>query len=626
VIKLKLSETILSIRKFAYQRVILSLCAGILTGLFGVTILFQDLIFANTRNVLWADGFDSKLEYWIANWGYHILFEQKHPLSFWNANSFFPNRGTLAYSDSLLGMQLLFSPLRMLGIPPLTSLYMALAGVCIIGTILTQYALYRMGYFSLVERILITFCAHFSLSVISFFIHYQLFGFQLAPPFFLFLYLYLQELKERDLFILVSLFAIGISFAMYLAPMLFVLSIPMCAPMVLKQIKYLGIPQLFQKIGVRGIGVVATSMLVLYFVQVRPYFKIADTFSKQSFEETAIYSANFFSIFTSFSKFSFWYSPTEDPVYGAWEYAYFPGFVLLVLGGLYFVWTLGIIAKDRFILWREHSYPDRVQQLRRESNSPIPSDFILYMVILFLSAIALSWGPYYKLDHSIHFPFYYLSKFVFGLRDVRAPGRFGMFFALPLAVFVVAFLRISVSSNKVRHWVAFLVTLLIIVESFPAFPLYPFSVDSDGVYKRVCQVIKPGTLLIELPVLGKDNFETIKITMEQLDGSTIHWARLVVGYGAKTTSEYTALLETDRRIQDELAAPSAAIKFGKRYGISNFLIHLNRYNPAVAQKWKSIAHELEGQVLFENRDTIFISLKNEQAQNVIDIAPYSCVP
>ena len=147
--------------------------------------------------------------YWIVNWGYHILFELRQPLSFWNANSFYPNSLTLAYSNSLLGIQLLFAPLRMLGITPLTAIYISLAGISIIGATFTQYALYRTGYFSLSERILITFCAHFSLSMTSFFIHYQLFGFHFAPPFFLFLFLYLRDLKKRDLVIFYFTLLIG---------------------------------------------------------------------------------------------------------------------------------------------------------------------------------------------------------------------------------------------------------------------------------------------------------------------------------------------------------------------------------------------------------------------------------
>ena len=585
-------------------------------------ILFKDLIFAGPNKVLWADNFDSRLVYWMVNWGYHVLAELKQPLGFWNANSFYPHDLTLAYSESLLGMQLLFTPFRLLGISPLISLYLTLAGVCIIGAALTQYALYRMDCFSVIESVLIVFCAHFGLSVISFFAHYQLFGFQLAPPFFLFAYLYLREFKQGDLLILVCLLAIGITLAMYLAPMLFVLCILVCTPILLKRVKRLGMVKLIENIGIQAVGIVVVAILALYFVQLRPYFQIANAFSKQSLDETAVYSANLSSLFTGFSIFSHWYDP-PGYAYGGWEYAYFPGFVLLILSGLYFIWTAGRVAKARLSARNENSHMERLQQ---GEDRPIPGDFILYMLLLFLSALVLSWGPYYKTDHSIHLPFYYLSNFVFGLRDIRAPGRFGMFIPLPLAVFTVAFLRSAITSNRAQNWVVFLVTLLIVIESFPTFPVFPFSIDGEGVYKQVCQAIKPGTPLLELPVFGKDNFETIQIAMEQLDGSTIHWGRLVAGYGAKTTSEYGALLDIDRRIQQELAAPRAAIRFGRRYGIHYYLIHLNRYPPTVAQKWKTTAEETKGLILFETSDTLFVKLDSASIVNTVDIRRDPCQP
>lgn len=607
-------------RKSTNRQGILFLGTGVITGFIGVMILFKDLIMAGTPEVLWADNFDSRLVYWIVNWGYHVLAELKQPLGFWNANSFYPHDLTLAYSESLLGMQLLFTPLRLLGITPLISLYLTLAGVCMIGAALTQYALYRIGCFSLIESILITFCAHFSLSVISFFVHYQLFGFQLAPPFFLFIYLYLREFKQGDLLMLVSLFAIGITLAMYLAPMLFVLCILMCTPIILKQIQCVGIVKLIKNIGIQAVGIVIVAMLALYFVQLRPYLRVANAFPKHPFDETAYYSANLSSLFTGFSIFSHWYDPGGYD-YGAWEYAYFPGFVLLILAGLYFIWTAGRFAKDRLSARSEDS---RMERLRQQGDDRrIPGDFILYLMLLFLSALVLSWGPYYKPDPSIRLPFYYLSNFVFGLRDIRAPGRFGMFIPLPLAVFTVAFLRNVITANRAQNWAILLVTLLVVIESFPTFPVFPFSIDGEGVYKQVCQVIKPGTPVLELPVFGKD-LESIQIVGEQLDGSTIHWGRLISGYGANTTSEYRALLDIDRRIQQELTAPRAAIKFGRRYGIHFYLIHLNRYSPMVAQKWKTTADEIKGRVLFETSGTLFLKLENEPAEITVDTRHDPC--
>jgi len=234
-------------------------------------------------------------------------------------------------------------------------------------------------------------------------------------------------------------------------------------------------------------------------------------------------------------------------------------------------------------------------------------DFILYMTILFLAAIVLSWGPYYKSDHSLRLPFYYLSEFVVGLDSIRAPGRFGMFIALPLAVLAVAFLRIFAIRRLAHHWVVLLVTILIVVESFPKFSVFPFSIDSEGVYKQVSQEIKPGTPLLELPVFGKDHFETIRIAMQQLNGSTIHWGRLVVGYGAnKMTPQYKRLLYLDSLIQQGSADPQEVLSFAQQYGISHLLIHLNRYDAVMAEKWNSIANE--GKTLFKTLDTIFLQI------------------
>ena len=98
-----------------------------------------------------------------------------------------------------------------------------------------------------------------------------------------------------------------------------------------------------------------------------------------------------------------------------------------------------------------------------------------------------------------------------------------------------------------QTWVIILTIIFIITKSIPKFPVFPFSVDDGGVYSKVAQEIKPGTPLLELPVKGENHYETIKITMRQLDGSTIHWGNLVVGYGGKSTSEYFELVDLDSR-------------------------------------------------------------------------------
>ena len=595
---------------FATMRKVALACAGALVGFAGVSLLFKDLLLAGTADVLWADDFDPRLIYWIVNWGYHILFEMRQPLELWNANSFFPNAMTLAYSDSLLSIQFLFAPLRLLGLPPMASLYMALAGVCLVGTTLTYSALGRIGSLWWGEKALITYGAHFCLSFSSFLFHYQLFGFQLALPFFLFLYLYLRDLRHRDLVTVAILFFAGVGFATYLAPMLFILSVLMSAPLLIKQVRNMGFRRLLAVAGIRGIGIISMLVLVLYFVQIKPYLSIAGTFPEQSFEETATYSANLKSIFTSISKFSFWYGPKEYTSYGEWEYALFPGYILLTMGAAYFCLLIAEATKQTVAKRFRHGGAGESQAPQSpQPGRTVDRQFILCMAILLASSLVLSWGPYYKPDHSVKLPFYYLSSFVLGLADVRAPGRFGIFVGLPLAVFAVAFLRrLAIPENR-RKWVIVPVLGLLVIESMSQYRTVGFDIDTDGLYRRVAQQILPGTPLLELPVSGTSHMETIRIAMEQLDGSTIHWGRLVSGYGSnKTTPQYNELVQLDREIKNGSADPSEVFNFGRRYGISHYLIHVNRYSLQVAQQWRRVSAEAEGVTLLGDDNAILLNV------------------
>ena len=145
---------------------------GLWVGLAGTGILFRDLLGTDLARSQWGNGFDPQLMHWTVEWGYHSLFG---PAKFWEANSFYPESLTLAYSDSLAGFQVFYAPLRALGFAPLTALYLTLGGFCVLGSVLTQHALKRIGTFTNMEIALIVFGAHFSLSMVGYFHHYQLF-------------------------------------------------------------------------------------------------------------------------------------------------------------------------------------------------------------------------------------------------------------------------------------------------------------------------------------------------------------------------------------------------------------------------------------------------------------------
>jgi hypothetical protein len=139
-------------------------------------------------------------------------------------------------------------------------------------------------------------------------------------------------------------------------------------------------------------------------------------------------------------------------------------------------------------------------------------------------------------------------------------------------------------------------------------------VDPDGVYSRVSKEISPGTPLLELPVVGEGttaeirHISTLKIATDHLLGSTLHWGRLVDGYGSQTTKDYIELLYLDIVVQNELRNPMFIIRFAKRKGIPYLLIHLNDYNSSVRKKWIQVLDELDAKTIIKQGDVILVHL------------------
>ena len=586
-----------------------------MVGVFGTTILFKDLILNRTYESLWATHLDSRLIYWITNWGYHILFEEFNPGNFWNANSFYPHLNTLAYSDSLLSLQILFAPLRALNVPPMLALYLSLAAVCVIACGLSYFALTRIGYFSTLEKALIVFCSHFSLAMISYFNHYQLFGFQLAIPFFLFFYLYLRDFRIRDLIAACALYIVGVSFALYLAPILALFSVILAIPMLIIRIRAGGLRYTLARIGVLGVAIVLVSGLVLYVIQIKPYLDIADSYPVQTFEESRQYSANVDTLFRGYSFYSTWYTQGDESN-GQWERVYFPGYVLLsaLIVGIA-VWIVEITKK----LINANKTRDDGNKSRDDVHQrPIASDFLLYQIILFILCIIFSYGPYLRWSSQfiteIKMPYYWVSIVFPWLANVRAPGRIGMFIGLPLSVLLIVLVqKIKIGHSK-RTLVMILLFALIIIESIPTFPVYAFSHVPMGVYQKLSQYDIKDTPIIELPVKGATHEETLFYALNQLAGSTIHWGKLFVGYGARTTPEYEKLIELDNYIQVHGAGKGKLIDFALRYGVSHFLIHLDRYDPETREIWRSYSDSDRVCVLFEQNDTIFFKIGSDNCE------------
>lgn len=509
-------------------------------GFFGTLYLFHEIPLTNVNHTLWASDFDPKFILWTVEWVYHAIFQKHLFLDVWNSNSGYPALNTLAFSDPLLSIQLFYAPLRGMGVGALASLYCSLAGFCVLGCLLTNLALERIGGFQTIEKLAIIFCAHFSLFVTPFLPHYQLFGFELAPSFFLFLYLFLRNPNGFDLFLTTLIYCLAFGFSMYLGPML--LSVAIFEVLwFFKTEKSVFIRTVFTQVGTKAWVFVATCLGLLYFVLLRPYLSLAAKLTPQSFDDSANYSATWQTLFIGKSSISYFH-PGSYTHWGEWESTYFPGYLIL---GVILVFLI-LALKDR---------------------AKFKAPLVGFMLVLFFTSYLLSLGPFMDRLGRPPIFFYWLSKVIPGLRNVRSPGRFGMFLGLPVGFFLVTLWRLAsekMSSAFLKKTLFPAVLVLIIIESVPNYPVMQFKEKYESIYESLPKVLEEHTPLIELPIAGKDYVKTIGNVMDQLVGSTHHWAWLVSSYAAQPPTAFLKLTDLDSQLGQGKSQIADMISFGKR--------------------------------------------------------------
>ena len=468
---------------------------GMFMGLVGIALLFHGLAGKPVAATLWGNNFDPNLILWTVEWVYHTVFVRLMPLDLWNANSYFPHLKSLAYSDSLLSAQLLYAPLRLLGVSPLPALYLTLAGTCLAGAVLTDHFL-RDYQFTAGERALVISAAQFSLPITAFMIiHFQLFGMQLVPPFLLALHRLLNKWRGSDLILVTILFCLGGGFATYFVPMAGLVAVLVCLLFSVRLVRHWSIFSIVRAAGWRSIAVSLAILLVFFVVQLFPYLSLFGTLAPQPLSETFIYSARPWSILLDASESSLWYKP-RPMTWGYWERTAFPGLSLLLLGA-----TGGVAFLRR---------PSGVS-LDRADKPIIP--LAAYAVAVFAICWVLSWGPYLRpcacSETKLDLPYLVLAHFVPGVENIRTPGRFAQFFGLPLGLMAVLSVRWAATRLRLATTVgAALLTVVVLIDQLPKINTYPFTVDHADFFRAAKPLIAEGEPIIELPITGADAVTT----------------------------------------------------------------------------------------------------------------------
>lgn len=529
---------------------------ALLAAFIGILMIFSGVIkeFPNTQHLI-IDNFDANLVYWIFERNYYSL--KYLPLvEFWNANQFYPHLNSLAYSDSILAGQLFYFPYRSLGFSPLDSLYLTLATLLILGSFLTNMALNKLSYFTEKEKFLIIFISQFSLSTTNFLGHYQLFAFHLAPAFFLLFYDYLIMPSNLKMFRISLLYIFISSFSTYFAPMAAIVCLLIVPLFYGKKIQH------YQKIlnSFKSqkylIFIIALLLIGFYFVQIRPYVELIGKSNPMDWNEIAVSSARIWSFFTP-SSFSAIYK-TYSINFGYWERSYFPGMICMIATGY---------AILNYI-----------------SGSTLEEDernLFKFVTLLFLICYVLSLGPWVKIFKlNIYMPFAVFAKVLPGFENIRAPGRFGMFFGLSMGFFLVLFLRIILNSFPVRRAkqiFSYVFIILVLYESRPVFSVDLFSIPNSKFYYQTEKYIANKDPVLVLPLTGNSHLESIKNYMDQLNGSLIHHGWLISGYGSRSTDELSFFADLDNKLKNDQLHMDDIICKARTNGVKHIYIFGDRY-------------------------------------------------
>lgn len=467
---------------------------------------------------------DGRFSIWNVGWVAHALTTQ--PSGVWDANIFFPNRATLAYSEANLLAGVLAAPVYAATGSAIAAhnfvlvLSFALSAQSMYG--LVHYLTRRRGA-AVVAATSFAFCpfvfAHLS--------HIQLLMTAGLPLSLLAFHRMADQPTARRAAVL-GLAMAGQTYACGYYGIFVVLLVGFSSI-------YIAIARRREAQRAYWIAVAVAAAVAIACVAplVSVYARFAaDTGFERPLDQARLYSANVGSYFASAAYLHAWMLPYV----GRWKEVLFPGFIACTFGLLGGV--AGMMTAGR----------------QRETAS-------LYISI---AAVALwvSFGPdagLYRLLHVV----------MPGFSLMRAPVRFGLIFQLSLSV--LAGLGLNWTLERVRRPAPWLTVLLTLAVAESAKPLtFSETPPVNPVYRTLATLPDGG--VIELPLYSR-RFAFLRT--QYMLASAAHWKPLVGGYSDYIPRNF---VDSEGTLADFPSEPSLArlTKDGVRYAV----IHVGDYSEA----------------------------------------------
>ncbi|MFH1454413.1 MAG: hypothetical protein ABIH00_10630 [Armatimonadota bacterium] len=487
---------------------------------------------------------DQLLTSWIINWDIKAFLS--NPLGIFDTNIFYPEKNTLAYSDTMFTLAFFASPFLYLSGNPLFAHNVLL----LFSFVFTFFSMYfMMDYFlkdkagAAVAGIAFTFTSY-TLAHIN---HLSLIWIGFIPLTVLYLDIYLREGKIKDLSLMLLFYAFQFFTAFYYA---FYLALVIFIYVIIFKFKNSGILKWKY---IKGLII---GFLILFFILspvIIQYMKIntQDT-NRISLDSAVFYSTDIkdFACPGKFNKVYTFFNDRFGSEYFPWEHSLFPGFILIFLA-----------------LWGAFSKP--------KTQSPfIKMFFIITALITFIMVL----GPYLKIFGKVVYiklPFYYLHQFIPGFNNIRAPAHFGIFLFFSLAALAGAGFYNLTSGFRYKNLFAVIFIILICFENFSA-PLPVNWVQSKGSLPKVVTCLsslEDNAVLVHMPMYYTIDRAWIYMSM-------YHGRKIINGHSGQNPQWYDSL---SRFVNTKISDPRC-IDFLKRWGVDYIVFHFKRLPPDYAEK------------------------------------------
>jgi hypothetical protein len=517
---------------------------------------------------------DPLLNAWILAWDAHAFVT--NPLGLYNANSFYPYTNTLAYSETLLGQALFAAPIIWITGNPILALNVCWM-MAFVFSGFTMYVLVNDLTGSKLASIIAGMIFTFNSFRFAHIVHLQLLSVQWIPLCIFFMRRLLRKQRWIDWLCVWICFNLQALSCYYYA---FFTAVAL-GGLVLSDI-FISHLRITRRFLIQLIGLVLC-IAVLQIPLALPYFKVAASMNfERSFTDVVMGGADLADFLTSTPDNVLFGDLTSNfRGEGWWEHVTFPGLV-----------TVGLVV---FALIRKKPQRDK--------------EHAAIFGVLALLGFILSLGPVLRLNGQqllIPLPYRLLFEIVPGFRAIRQPARFHVITMTGLSVVAgmgSKFLLQSLAQNAHRILLTGLLLGYIGLENWGgALKIYtvPLASEIPPVYQWLGEQPGDGPVL-ELPVLlDVGHTEALRLYY-----STIHWKRMINGYGGFYPPTYAYFLFFDHEF------PSQPYDWIVGLGTQYVILHRGQYS---SEELQAIDEDL---LDFEGRLNLVAEFGTDQVYEVI---------